>query len=160
MRNKPNAADIHHFCQSAYDGDIVGIAAYLEEFGAEAVDAQDQWHQTALMCAASQGELEAMKTLIKHGAYIDTKSEDKETALLLATVTNQQAAVALLLEQGADPTIKNSEGMTAGEIAHFLNYDAIADMLQPVEAAAAQKNDKMIETLKRKSPKVILKRKP
>lgn len=57
---------------------------------------KQQGGYTPLMSASIHGDLEIMEALIRHGARIDTLSDDGKTAKAMAMEKNQQAAVDLL----------------------------------------------------------------
>jgi ankyrin repeat protein len=67
----------------------------------EEEDALEQW-QTALICAAKEGQSENMEVLLKHGAEIDKRDETGMTALLWAASNNQYEAAYFLLKHGAN----------------------------------------------------------
>ncbi len=62
---------------------------------------------TALHYAAAAGDLDIMKLLLEHHAYIDAESPTGTTPLMLAAQEGQEGAVKLLLEEGADATLKD-----------------------------------------------------
>lgn len=62
---------------------------------------------TALHYAAAAGDLDIMKLLLEHHAYIDAESPTGTTPLMLAAREGQEGAVQLLLEEGADATLKD-----------------------------------------------------
>ncbi len=58
---------------------------------------------TALMAAAHNGDLEAVKCLLDHGASVNARTPTGFTALIGAALSGNAKVVALLLERGADP---------------------------------------------------------
>jgi ankyrin repeat protein len=58
---------------------------------------------TALMASAGNGDLDAVKCLIDHGADIQARLSNGYTALIGAAIAGNPQVVALLLERGADP---------------------------------------------------------
>lgn len=57
---------------------------------------------TALHYAAAAGDVEGIKLLLEHYAYIDAESPSGMTPLMMAAREGQEDAVKLLLEEGAD----------------------------------------------------------
>jgi hypothetical protein len=73
------------------------------------LEIRDQAGNTPLIVAATEGDLESIRTLVRMGADLDARDEaDHETALF----TQHPEAVKLLLELGADPSLKNAAGST------------------------------------------------
>lgn len=73
------------------------------------VEIRDQAGNTPLIVAASEGDLESIRALVRMGADINARDEaDYETALF----TKHPEAVKLLLELGADPSLRNAAGST------------------------------------------------
>lgn len=58
---------------------------------------------TALMAAAGNGDLDAVKCLLNHGADVQARLSNGYTALIGAAIAGNAQLVALLLERGADP---------------------------------------------------------
>jgi ankyrin repeat protein len=58
---------------------------------------------TALMAAAGNGDFDAVRCLLDHGADVQTKSPTGFTALIAAALSGNARVVALLLERGTDP---------------------------------------------------------
>jgi ankyrin repeat protein len=58
---------------------------------------------TALMAAAGNGDLDAVRCLLDHGANVKAKTPTGFTALIGAALSGNAKVVALLLERGADP---------------------------------------------------------
>ena len=71
---------------------------------------------TALMYAATLGQVRAIQQLLELGADIDAKDNDKRTALILAADRGYGNAVKELLDAGADKHIKDSKGETAFDV--------------------------------------------
>lgn len=68
---------------------------------------------TALMEAASLGNLHLIEMLLGHGANPDLRSKSGRTALMLAVSEGNRDAAAALLSAGADREIVDDLGMTA-----------------------------------------------
>jgi ankyrin repeat protein len=58
---------------------------------------------TALMASAGNGDLDAVKCLLDHGADVQVRLSNGYTALIGAAIAGNPQVVALLLERGADP---------------------------------------------------------
>ncbi len=67
---------------------------------------------TPLMHAAAEGDLEAMRLLLDHGADPNARNEKNELPLGFACSYNQWDAVKLLVERGANVNGIEDEGMT------------------------------------------------
>ena len=67
--------------------------------------------------AASSGQIEMIKLLLEHHAFIDTESPNRTTPLMMAAMYGTPEAVKLLLEEGADASLKNQQGMNAMQFA-------------------------------------------
>jgi ankyrin repeat protein len=90
---------------------------------------------TALHYAAASGDVDIVRILLDHHAYIDAESPaglGRFTPLMMAAREGREAAARLLVDEGADASLKNSEGMTAAQIAMR------ADKPQIAAAIAAQ----------------------
>lgn len=68
---------------------------------------------TPLHYAASGGQLELVKLLIEHHAFIDAQSPNNTTPLMMAARMRALPIVQYLIDQGADPSIKNQAGLDA-----------------------------------------------
>ena len=68
---------------------------------------------TALMLAARQGALGAVRVLSGKGADLNLTDPDETTALVLAVINGHYDVAALLVEQGANPNLGDSSGMAA-----------------------------------------------
>lgn len=58
-----------------------------------------------LIASAGQGDLDALKLLLAHGADVDARTKSGLTALHAAKIHGREEAAKLLLEQGADASI-------------------------------------------------------
>jgi uncharacterized protein len=68
---------------------------------------------TALMYAAREGSVAAVRVLAEGGASLNLTDPDGTTALLLAIINSHYDTAAVLLDKGADPNIADSVGMAA-----------------------------------------------
>jgi ankyrin repeat protein len=69
--------------------------------------------RTALILAARQGHVEAVKALLEAGANINKVSDgDKTSPLLVATINGHFDLAKYLLDRGADPTLTSENGAT------------------------------------------------
>lgn len=66
-----------------------------------------------LIYASRAGQVEAVKLLLRKGAYVDRQTtEMRSTALHRAAVAGHAEVVRLLLDAGADASIRDCDGMT------------------------------------------------
>lgn len=72
----------------------------------------DNKNQSLLWCACQQGNVDAVKWLIEHGADVNIRINDGFTPLVLAAQTNIEI-VQLLLEAGADVNAGNELNLVA-----------------------------------------------
>ncbi|MCC7058612.1 MAG: ankyrin repeat domain-containing protein [Burkholderiaceae bacterium] len=70
---------------------------------------------TPLHYAATGGNLEVLRLLLDHDAYIDAQSPNRTTPLMMAARHDRPDAVRLLVEGGADPGARNEAGMDAAD---------------------------------------------
>ena len=97
---------------------------------------------TALIIAAKNHHVEAVKALLAGGANIDTQQEDGQTALMLAAETGdhlEASTVIALLEAGANPLLRAEDGWffagdTARQLAERYGHEQAADELAKAEA--------------------------
>jgi ankyrin repeat protein len=88
-------------------GKIDALQALLNHGAREAVNAQEQWKgQSALMWAAGEGHVAALKVLVDAGADVQARSKAGFTSLLFAVRNGHQAALQQLLAAGANPNDK------------------------------------------------------
>lgn len=79
--------------------------------------------------AATNGDLEMIRLLLEHHAYIDAEAPTGQTPLMMAARFGSAAAVKLLLDEGADPLIRTAEGFTAMDFARFGNKPESAEAI-------------------------------
>lgn len=74
--------------------------------------------ETALMCAAAQGEADEIMQLIQMGSTINLRCFAGRTALMYSCIYGNPVGVHTLLSQRADPNVRCVEGKTA--LAHLV----------------------------------------
>ena len=67
---------------------------------------------TALMYAARDGSLNAIRALVEGGADLDARSADESTALLIASINGRFDVAKYLVEGGADLNLASIDGAT------------------------------------------------
>ena len=77
------------------------------------LDQQDESGSSALMYAASNGRIEAVRVLLAKGANPNMQNRGGATALIWASYNNQYDVAKFLLEHGADPNLQAVDGFTA-----------------------------------------------
>ena len=93
-------------------GRVVDFIRWLERKHLS-VDTRDEEGGTALMLAASDGAVDALRGLLGVGADIDARDSAGATALAHAAEANQLACLRLLIEAGADLDADSGVGHTA-----------------------------------------------
>lgn len=68
---------------------------------------------TALMKAADEGKLDAVKTLLAAGANVNARNRDGETALMMAAGEGHTEVVKALIAAGADVQLHDEDNETA-----------------------------------------------
>src|SRR5262249_44148945 len=68
---------------------------------------------TALMYAARQGAVDAVRVLAGAGAALDLTTPEGTTSLVLAIINGHYDLAAMLLEAGANPNLADRSGMAA-----------------------------------------------
>ena len=108
---------------AAFTGDVASIP-YLLRAGAEIDRALPRGGETALHHAADNGQTDAIRLLIQHGANVNHRTKHTgpselnfgtfwgETPLHIAAVRGDREMVEALLAAGADKTIKTAKGET------------------------------------------------
>lgn len=92
-------------------GDAAWIQKLLAQPGAQ-VDACDRSGVTALMCAVSYGQKNAVKALLDAGAAVNGRDFDGCTALYHAVKNDREGLVRYLIERGADVKVCTIRGLT------------------------------------------------
>ncbi len=96
------------------------VAAVSEKLIAGAdLNARDEYGQTPLMYAASEGEgAGVLDTLLKAGADVNAQTDAGWTALMYAARDAEDLSVPLhLMNAAADPSLRNADGQSAAELA-------------------------------------------
>ena len=73
--------------------------------------------QTPIHVAARCGNVEAVRSLFKHGVSPNIRDKDGNTPIHLAAFRGQYEVIEILVDHGADLTVQNNEGETALHIA-------------------------------------------
>ena len=94
------------------------------------VDAATEHGTTALMFAASRGNIKMVRALIDHGADPNAIRKDKITPLLLAAFFGHSEIVRILVEHGAETKVKSLVGTSAHMWAKARGFPDIAAYLQ------------------------------
>ena len=88
-------------------GKVDALQALLRHGAREGINAQEQWKgQSALMWAAGEGHVAALKVLVDAGADVQTRSKAGFTPLLFAVRNGHREALQQLLTFGADANDK------------------------------------------------------
>jgi ankyrin repeat protein len=85
---------------------------------------------TPLHYAATKGQVDIIRLLREHHAYIDAESPNKSTPLMLAAMYGTVEAVKFLIEEGADVSLKNDQNLTALDFAKQANRPDMTALLQ------------------------------
>ena len=112
--------------------DLAAIDALLTA-GAD-INARDQHGQTALMNAATNGQVEVVRLLADRGADLNHRAKSGLTAVMLAVVRGHADVVRILVEAGADLTPRGSgapgfDGKTAADLARDREEAVLLDLL-------------------------------
>jgi ankyrin repeat protein len=84
----------------------------------------------ALVNAASQGHIEAVKYLLEKGASADARrSFDKQTGLMLAAYIGSEELVDTLLKAGANADLTDKKGRRAMDIARERGHQEVAALI-------------------------------
>ena len=114
------------------------VLVFLVTFGALALliplPACSQNLGSQLLKAASGGETEKVKALLKAGADVDAKDNDGWTPLMLAASRGHTDTVQALLDAGADVNAKGDSSLTTLEKATMMGYTEIVELLKKAGA--------------------------
>jgi ankyrin repeat protein len=97
---------------------------------------------TDLMIAATKGDFETVKNLVKKGRNVNVRNKFGSTALMGASAGGFNEIVQLLLEHGASVTAKSKGGMTALTFAQKNGHDDTAKLIQDSEKKGGSKSAK------------------
>jgi ankyrin repeat protein len=85
--------------------------------------------KTALMVAASKGDLALLERLLELGAALDQRNRAGGTALMYAAQYGHSSATERLLIAGADANVRGAKGWTALMVAVLKRREAVIDVL-------------------------------
>lgn len=105
----------------------VDIVKYLIDIGADINAISEDRNNTAIMDAASAGNLELVKLLVNEGADLECQSKNGQTALILAVGHGDVEVSNFLLSAGALYETKDFLGMSAKAYANLFNKKEILD---------------------------------
>jgi ankyrin repeat protein len=125
----PSPDDIENFCTAAKTGDLPTVQRYLDDYGANIVNAQDNIKARAITWAAWGGCDEVIKALLKSGADIDAQGTGGKTALSWAAEMGKFETFALLMDRGASLSDRDDNGATPVDYARRSSNTAIADLI-------------------------------
>ena len=95
------------FMQAVADGNVEQVKRLLAGMSPAEVNKPGRNKSTALMAAASLGNVDITRMLIEAGAKLDVQDRDEQTALMYAVCRQNEGVVTLLLEAGARADIEN-----------------------------------------------------
>ena len=75
-----------------------------------------------LILAATYGDVEIVKLLLKKGAPVNRQDQRGDTALHMASLTGRLELVKLLLDAGANPALTNKQGRTPAQLSSGASY--------------------------------------
>ncbi len=116
--------------------DSIGDVTQIADLDINSATAQGV---TPLMHAASNGPIEAVRSLLDRGAQINARRDDGFTALALAAFFGRTEVVQLLLERGADVRATSRNGTSAEMWATARGFLTISDLLR--EARESQQRE-------------------
>jgi len=105
---------------------------------------------TPLMFAATMGQYETCKLLIKNGADINQLDVNRDHALNWAAFSGQVSTMELLLSNGADATLKSKHGTALDVSLRLWHHDSVARVFRHTKIA------KSIQSKERKFVNAIL----
>lgn len=111
------------------------IAAYKNNFVAtqHLLDKKAEVNNTgwtALHYAAMTGNVDLVRVLLDHHAFVDAESPGKITPLMMAARAGHVEVVKLLLEEGAIVTLRNDAGLSAEDFALQHGHHELAKAFQ------------------------------
>ncbi len=122
----------------------VSCVRTLLEHGAD-VNAREDYGETALMMAATDGCDDNISALLDHGANVNLRNQAGETALIMAAQDGNDAAVFNLLDAGARVNFRTKDGSTALDAAIAGDNTAVIALLKKHGAAARSLRDKPLD---------------
>ncbi|XP_054160815.1 protein fem-1 homolog C-like [Oppia nitens] len=103
--------------------------ADIEQVGTVNFDGESIEAAPPIWCAAAAGHLTCVKSLITHGANVNSKTKTNSTPLRAACFDGHIEIVKYLVEYGADIEIANRHGHTCLMISAYKKHLNIADFL-------------------------------
>ena len=97
---------------AAAAGDIGSMNGFLDQEDFD-IDAKDSMGNTALHCAAKQGEAAAGGLLVECSADVNVVDAHGNTPLMLAAIHDKRLVASMLLWGGAERDLQNKRGNTA-----------------------------------------------
>lgn len=118
---------------AAVAGDIKAIRQHIAA-GTDLNERNPEGGSTALIAAASFGQIEAASCLIEAGAELELKNNEGSTALHTAAFLCRKEIVKALLAKGADRNARNNAGLTALDsvAGPFADAKPIYDLIQGI----------------------------
>ncbi len=101
--------------------------------------------ETKLLMAATRGDINVLRHLLKNGADINTRDRDGATALILATRDNYGNIVRALVNRGANVHLKAHNGDTALGVATKNSLSEIIQILQEGRTKGANSSTDRLE---------------
>lgn len=108
---------------------VMEVAKALIARGTPAINASDEDGLTILIIAAREGDHEAVKLLIDHGADVNAEQEEGRTALMMAAINGHLNVTKTLLSGGATIDAVDVEGSTALILASRCGNDEVVEAL-------------------------------
>ncbi len=99
-------------------------------------DLVDERGVTALMVAASEGQVGAVKFLLSRGAQINSVDNQGTTALIWAAFKGNEAVVRELVNRGANIHIARKDGDTAYKVASRWGHRSLSSYLSSLSAGS------------------------
>lgn len=135
----PDAADYGGWTalMSAIDQNNADMARALLNAGATTDLVEDEYENSALTIAISNGYEEVAELLLGHEANPNLQDSFGWTPLMTAASYGEEGIARLLLEYGADTSLTDENGWTAFDYAMDAGYESLAELLKPGMAEAA-----------------------
>lgn len=123
----PKRATINDLLK-AVDGDDISLVKDLLDEGLD-VNGKNKNGWSAMMIAASKGNMEILKLLIEKGAAADQKNLQGQTPLIFAAHWGHADVVSLLIEQGVNVNLQMNDGWTALIDSISMDHTEVAEIL-------------------------------
>ncbi|AXB56577.1 ankyrin repeat domain-containing protein [Flavobacterium fluviale] len=118
-------------------------------------DIQDKYKMTTLHWAVTrEGQIEAIKTLLKFGANVNTKNHKGITPLISAVITGIMEYIQILVLAGAEMNTAAKDGFTELMYASYYGHEEIVKYLLANDAdknAIAKKGETALSIAKKKN---------